>query len=289
VVEEAGIEELPDHRAYVHVDVANAFAPQTREDLERFALEEGLAVPRRNHPVREHRATLPGVRPAPLWGDWGVPEAELELLPVDMTGLRAVELGCGTGYVSAWMVRRGAAGTGIDASPQQLATARRLAQAHGVSLGLVHGDAEATPFEDGSFDFAISEYGAATWCEPYAWIPEAYRLLRPGGRLVFLGMHPVALLCSPADGSGPLASSLQRPYFGLHRVDRTRAEVDPGGPGFNLPIATWFALFRQVGFVVEHFREPRPPADSPAVSPHATVAWARSWPAEQVWKLRRPG
>ena len=226
---------------------------------------------------------------APIWGNWGVPEAELELLPVDMTGLRAVELGCGTGYVSAWMARRGAAVTGIDASQQQLATARRLAQAHGVPLELVHGNAEATPFEDGSFDFAISEYGAATWCDPYAWIPEAYRLLRPAGRLVFLGMHPVALLCSPADGSGPLATSLERPYFGLHRVDWTRAEVDPAGVEFNLPIATWFALFRQVGFVVEDFKEPRPPADSPAVSPHATVGWARSWPAEQVWKLRKPG
>jgi SAM-dependent methyltransferase len=225
----------------------------------------------------------------PIWGNWGVAEAELGLLPADMTGSRAVELGCGTGYVSAWMARRGAAVTGIDASERQLATARRLAERHGVPLTLVHGDAEATPFEDGAFDFAISEYGAATWCDPYRWIPEAYRLLRPGGRLVFLGMHPLALLCAPADGSAPLARSLERPYFGLHRLDWTGVEQDPGGIEFNLPIAAWFALFRRVGFAVEDFREPQPAAGAEAVSPHAGLAWARAWPAEQVWKLRRPG
>ena len=38
-----------------------------------------------------------------------------------------------------------------------------------------------------SFDLAISEYGAAIWADPYKWIPEAARLLRPGGQLIFLG------------------------------------------------------------------------------------------------------
>jgi len=44
----------------------------------------------------------------PSWGIWNVPESELGLLPADMTGLDAIELGCGTGYVSAWLARRGA-------------------------------------------------------------------------------------------------------------------------------------------------------------------------------------
>jgi 16S rRNA G1207 methylase RsmC len=41
------------------------------------------------------------------WGNWSLPEEELRLLPDDMTGMDAIELGCGTGYVSAWMARRG--------------------------------------------------------------------------------------------------------------------------------------------------------------------------------------
>src|ERR1041384_7592819 len=62
----------------------------------------------------------------PTWGIWRVPEAELGLLPADMKGLDAIELGCGTAYVSAWLARRGARPVGIDNSPEQLATAPRL-------------------------------------------------------------------------------------------------------------------------------------------------------------------
>jgi len=70
-------------------------------------------------------------REEPAWGEWGVPESELEMLPDDMSGMRAIELGCGTAYVSAWMTRRGARVVAIDNSAAQLATARRLGQGAG--------------------------------------------------------------------------------------------------------------------------------------------------------------
>src|SRR6476619_4619039 len=110
-------------------------------------------------------------------------ERELRLLPDDLAGRDTIELGCGTAYVSAWLARRGARPVGIDNSEAQLATAASLQAEHGLSFPLHHGNAEATPFEDASFDIAISEYGASIWCDPYAWIPEAARLLRPGGEL----------------------------------------------------------------------------------------------------------
>jgi SAM-dependent methyltransferase len=223
----------------------------------------------------------------PTWGIWGVPEAELDMLPRDMDGLRAVELGCGTAYVASWMARRGARVTGIDNSERQLGTARRLAERHGVELTLVHGDAEATPFDDAAFDFAISEYGAAIWCDPYRWVPEAHRILRPGGRLVFLGNHPLVTVCSPWDGSSPIGRQLVRPYFDLHRTDWTEVPVDPGGIEFNLTVAEWVALFRRVGFEVEDYREPRPASGGDEVAFFVTADWARSWPTEQVWKLRK--
>jgi SAM-dependent methyltransferase len=225
----------------------------------------------------------------PTWGIWNVPEAELDMLPRDMTGLKAIELGCGTGYVSAWMARRGAEVTGIDNSSAQLATARRLADEHGVALTLVHGNAEQTPFPDASFDFAISEYGAAIWCDPHAWMPEAHRLLRPSGRLVFLGHHPLATVCSPLDGSSPIGEKLVRPCFGLHRIDWTQVEHDPGGIEFSLSTGDWFALFRRTGFVVEDYREPRPAKGGQQVVFSATADWARCFPTEQVWKLRKAG
>jgi len=61
----------------------------------------------------------------PKWGIWGIPESEVRMLD-GVDGLDAIELGCGTGYVSAWLARRGARPVGIDNSPKQLETARRL-------------------------------------------------------------------------------------------------------------------------------------------------------------------
>ena len=203
-------------------------------------------------------------------------------------GMRTIELGCGTGYVSGWMARRGAICTGVDVAEGQLATARRLAAEHGADLTLHHGSAEATPFADASFDFAISEYGAAIWCDPFVWLREAHRILRPGGRLAFLGHHPLATVCSPWDGA-PVGETLVRPYFELHRTDWTQVAVDPGGIEFTLPIERWFALFREVGFEVLDVREPRPRSDDLGERFAVDAAWARRWPSELVWKVRKRG
>ena len=226
----------------------------------------------------------------PTWGIWGV---ELPgFLPDDMAGLDAIELGCGTAYVSAWMARRGATVVGIDNSEAQLATARRLATEHGVDLTLIHGNAETVPYPDGSFDFAISEYGAAIWCDPFVWIPEAYRLLRSGGTLSFLGMSTLASLCSPVDGSLPITTRLEREYFTIHRLDWRGAADEPGGIEFNLPLSGWFRLFRRTGFeVVEFFEVEAPEPDLAAAEEmrfFVTAEWAHRYPSEQAWVLRKP-
>ena len=103
----------------------------------------------------------------PTWGVWAVPEAELHVLPDDLEGVDAIELGCGTAYVSSWLARRGARCVGIDISAEQLATARRLQREHGLGFPLHEGNAEHLPFPDESFDLAISEYGACLWADPY--------------------------------------------------------------------------------------------------------------------------
>ena len=220
------------------------------------------------------------------WGTWGVPEAELNLLPPDMTGMRAIELGCGTAYVSAWMARRGATCVGIDNSERQLETARRLAAEHGVELELIHGNAETVPFPDASFDFAISEYGAAIWADPFKWIPEAHRLLRPGGRLVFLGHHPLAMLVIPREGDVVTDRTLRYPYFGIHRIDWSDSDGD-SGTEFNLPISEWMRLFDRVGFDVESYQEVQNPNPNREKSFDLDPVWARDFPSEQVWHLRK--
>lgn len=223
----------------------------------------------------------------PSWGMWDIPQAQLPLVPDDMTGLDAIELGCGTGYISAWMARRGARVTGLDNSEGQLATARRLAAEHGLAIAWIHGNAETVPLPDESFDFVISEYGAVLWCDPYVWVPEAARLLRPGGRMVTLSTSTLAHVCMPRDGSIPCTDRLERSSFGMHRFDWRDAVDEPGGIEFNLMTSEWFRLFNATGFVVEDFRELRAPRRGSDVNFFATADWANDHPSEQVWVVRK--
>jgi SAM-dependent methyltransferase len=223
-------------------------------------------------------------QPEPTWGIWSIPERELGMFPDDVAGTDAIELGCGTGYVSAWLARAGARPVGIDNSAEQLATARALQREFGIEFPLVHGNAEQVPYPDGSFDFAISEYGAAIWCDPYAWIPEAARLLRPGGRLAFLGNSTLLQLCAP-DVLGPPSDRMVRDYFGLHRLEWD----DDDSVEFALPYGEWIRLFRANGFEVEDLVEIQAPADATKDYSYVTAAWAKRWPSEHVWKLaKRP-
>ena len=217
------------------------------------------------------------------WGMFGVPESEVGVLG-DVAGLDVVDLGCGTGYFSAWLARRGACPVGIDVTPAQLATARRLQAETGISFPLLEASAESVPLPDASFDLAFSEYGASIWCDPDKWLPEAYRLLRPGGRLVFLGNSPLVILCA-LDEQEETSETLQRPQRGMH----TLAWSD-GGVEFHLGHGDMFRALRSAGFVVEDLIELFAPdgAETHEYYGFVTADWARKWPAEEIWAARKP-
>jgi SAM-dependent methyltransferase len=222
-------------------------------------------------------------RDDPIWGIWGVPETLVGMLPEVIDGLDVIELGCGTAYVSAWLAKRGARVVGIDNSQAQLATARRLQREHGLEFALLHGNAEAVPYPDGSFDFAISEYGACLWADPNRFIPEAARLLRPGGRLSFLTNSWLMMLCMPEREDEAATDRLVRSGFEMHRMQW------PGEAGveFHLAHGDWIRLLRQSGFEIEDLAEIRPPANSTTRYPFVTLDWARRWPCEEAWKVRK--
>jgi SAM-dependent methyltransferase len=221
-------------------------------------------------------------RRSPDWGMWSVPEEQVHILP-DVRGQDVLDLGCGTGYWCAWLARLGASPVGLDISEAQLETARELQREHGLDFPLVHASAEAPPFDDGSFDLAFSEYGAAIWCDPYAWIPQAFRLLRPGGRLIFLCNSVLAMLTAPPSEE-PAGETLLRPQFGMHRIDWP----DTGETDFHLPHSAMLRLLRDTGFEVEALHELRAPeGDEDEVRYFIRRGWARQWPCEEVWVARR--
>lgn len=215
------------------------------------------------------------------WGLWDAPEREIGVLG-DVRGLDVVELGCGTAYVSAWLARRGARPVGIDVTPAQLETARRCQDATGLRFPLLEASAEEAPLPDASFDLAVSEYGASIWCDPYRWVPEAARLLRPGGRLVFLRNSTLVILCSPDDG--PADERLHRPQRGMRRF-----EWPEGGVEFHLGHGEWIDVLGASGLAVTRLVELYAPDDA---SDHpyydfVTASWARRWPAEEIWAAEK--
>jgi SAM-dependent methyltransferase len=217
------------------------------------------------------------------WGIFDVPESRIGMLPPDLAGMDAVELGCGTAYVSAWLARRGARPVGIDNSSAQLEMARRFQTEFGLTFPLHLGDAEQTPFAAESFDFAISEYGAAICGDPYRWIPEAARILRPGGRLSFLGNSVLLMLTTSIDDEdAPAGEQLQRSLFGMYRF-----AWEDGAVEFHLPHGEMIRLLRDSGFEVEDLVEVEIAEDVTTRYPFVSPQWARSWPAEEVWKVRK--
>jgi SAM-dependent methyltransferase len=226
----------------------------------------------------------------PFWGIWRNPESEVQLLP-DVSGLDAIELGCGTGYVSALLMRRGARVVGLDNSGEQLATASMLQEEFDLRFPLVHADAERAPFDDASFDFAISEYGAAIWCDPYRWIPEAARILRPGGRLVSVAGAGLMMLCFPTDDdSAPADTTLHRPYFGMHRFEWHDEAGNIDGVEFHLGHGEMIRLLRSCGFEIEELIEFQAPKDGTShAEEEVALKWARRWPSVEAWTARKVG
>ena len=217
------------------------------------------------------------------WGVFGVPESEVRMLPDDLEGKDAIELGCGTGYVSAWIARRGARVVAIDNSPKQLETATRLQREHGLDFPLLLGNAERVPYRDDAFDFAISEYGAVLWADPAAWVPEAARLLRPGGRLHVLTNSVLYYLAAPDDEDEPPTDRLLRPQFGMGRM------IWPGETSveFHPTHGDWIRLFTEHGFEIVELLEPRAPAGAQSRHMPGWAPWAAKWPVEEIWKVRR--
>ncbi len=216
------------------------------------------------------------------WGIWGIDESELSVLG-DVSGLDVVELGCGTAYFSAWLAKRGARPVGVDVTPAQLETARRMMRETGIEFPLIEADAAETGLPDSSFDLVLSEYGASIWVDPYRWIPEASRLARPGGRLVFLRNSTLVILCSTDEV--PAVERLVNPQFGMHRFEWAGDE----GVEFHLPHGEWIDVLRANGFEIERLIEIQAPPEAETHHRYAyvTADWARKWPCEEIWVARK--
>ncbi len=218
-------------------------------------------------------------RAEPRWGVWQIAESKLQVLG-DVSGKDVLELGCGAAQWSILLAKEGARSVGVDNSERQLDHAREAMAEAGVEFPLVHSSAEEVPLPDESFDVVFCDHGAFTFADPHKVVPEAARLLRPGGLLAFSKSSPFAAVCEGPDER--IDKALHRDYFGLHAIDDGEVVT------YELPYGEWIRLFRTNGLVVEDLIEPRPAEDATSTYwDEAERDWARRWPSESIWKARK--
>jgi SAM-dependent methyltransferase len=220
-------------------------------------------------------------REALAWGVWRIPESELGVLG-DLAGRDVLELGCGGGQWTGALARAGVRVFGVDFSERQLAYARaRCRGGPGRRPPLVQGDAERLPFGDACFDVVFCDHGATSFAEPGRAVAEAARVLRPGGLFAFCIASTLRDLCwDPA--TDVTSERLARDYFSLYEMH------DGESVCYQLPYGAWIRLFRGCALVVEDLVELQAPEGATtSYADYVPYAWARRWPAESIWKLRK--
>ena len=229
---------------------------------------------------RTHGRTL--ARTAKAWGVWRIPERDLKVLG-NVRGKDVLELGCGAARWSIALARDGARPVGIDISGSQLDHARRAVRRAAVRLPLVQASAEELPFRDERFDVVFCDHGALGFTDQNRTVPEVARVLRPGGLLAFSIGTPLLWLCWD-EKTQRIDDRLHADWF-----ERMRSAADEDMAQFQLPYAEWVAVFRSSGLVVEDLIHLRPPVGARTTyGDFAPYAWARRWPAEDLWKIRKP-
>jgi SAM-dependent methyltransferase len=158
-----------------------------------------------------------------LWCPENVRESQARLLG-EVSGRRALEVGCGAASGSRYLAARGALAVAVDLSAGMLAHAVAAARRSGISVPLVQADACELPFSSGAFDLAFSAFGAIPFvADSGAAMQEVARVLTPGGRWVFAVNHPVRWVFP--DDPGPAGLHVVQSYF-----DRSPyVEVDASG------------------------------------------------------------
>lgn len=220
------------------------------------------------------------------WGVYDVPEDDLRALG-DVDGVRALEFGCGACQFGIKVAMRGARVTGIDLSLAQLRSALEHMVETGVRIPVVQADGERLPFADATFDLVFCDHGVMGFADPYRTVPEVARVLRSGGWFVFNGTTPwIWVAWGEQPDELPATREMRSDYFGM----RSATSEDPewNTTDFQLPYGEWIRLFRTNGFTIEDLIELRPPEDATTTyDDYAPLEWARAFPAEHIWKVRK--
>jgi len=150
---------------------------------------------------------------------------------------------------------KGALVTGVDISKKQIRLAKEGARHCGVDVVLIEADWQRLPktVPNNSFDIAVTECGIFIWIKNLdAWMKNAYRVLRKGGRLIVTDFHPLSL-CTEDKQNGE-SVIFTRSYFDQQPVIRHEKGVPPSIE-FTWKLSDVINAAIDAGFHIDHVEE----------------------------------
>jgi SAM-dependent methyltransferase len=178
----------------------------------------------------------------------------------EVAGLDVLDAGCGEGYLSRHLARRGARPRGVDASVTLAEAARAQARAEGMSIEYFAADVAATPLPSESVDLVVANHLLNDLEDPAPAITEFARVLRPDGRLVALMLHPCFYgMRGILAGSDPAGYFRPRPIEQHFLVDGLRSPAP--AKCWARPLEDVVRLLSSAGFMITNLSEPRPGDD----------------------------
>lgn len=106
------------------------------------------------------------------------------------SGMRVLDVGCGSGVVAVSAALKGAKVSGLDLTPALLERAKYNAEVANVNIDFTEGDVEFLPYKDAEFDMVLSQFGHIFAPRPEVAISEMLRVLKPGGVVAFSSWPP---------------------------------------------------------------------------------------------------
>jgi SAM-dependent methyltransferase len=177
-------------------------------------------------------------------------------------GLDVLDAGCGEGYMGRLLAERGARVVGADISDSLLAAARAHGDAERLGLRYTVASLEDLPEPDDSFDLVVCNHVLSDVSDPGRALTELGRVLRPGGRLIALMLHPcfyTAHAERDASGSIPVATyfterTISQPFMvaGIESPDEVHMNFRP--------LEFYASALTGAGFLISGLAEPHPPA-----------------------------
>ena len=172
-----------------------------------------------------------------------------------------LDAGCGEGYLSRLLVRRGARVVGVDRSGALIRSAAEQGGRTGTARFAL-ADLRALPLRDGVFDGVVSNHSLNEMRDPRPALSEFARVLQPGGRLIVLMLHPC--FYGGRDRSGERVDLDSDRYFTTRRLEQRFSVSGLSSPASTVlwmrPLEAWFSLLADTGFCVQRLWEPHPPS-----------------------------